>query len=421
MGRQRGLGRRDDPELFYRDLMGLGRPRRRVVETFDEMFGEDQPNPTTPKGLVLASHYHVKRTCTDGKTWAAAAAATAMSPSTMDPGFLTPSGGLQFDGKLDASLVKLLDGNATTKTGSAPATTDRVHFALVDLSGDKICRPGFAGWGSTEPISGGSTAKIGIVYAAHQVVFDLQQMAIDTAGGKAVITTATGLRDHARKTAWAGFTCKPRIDDLVDITDDAAGAKVAMSAKLSGALSDLNNLGNMNSVLVWVGFEYLASLLWQSGLRHPARHGLWFPNGFQGPNPERADAACHADASSVRHWTKDPLGEKGIMLTALSVATFFTLMAQERLGDAATSRAIESVLLHHGCAFKGVLFDALPAGSVRAKKCGVTLNLIHDSALIQHDKVRYVMVCVSKNLTMTNDDRKKLYQQLDALVVANNP
>jgi hypothetical protein len=328
---------------------------------------------------------------------------------------------LQFDDPLDKGLTRLLKDNAATKTGSAPAASDPVRMAVVDLSGDKICRPGLAGWGSTTPMNGGSTAKVAIVYAAHQAIFDLQQMAIDTSAGKAVIKKAADLKDFALKTAWSGFTCKPRIADIADIKDGAASAEVTMSAKLTRALSKLDDLGNMNSVLTWVGFEYLASLLWQSGLRHPTRNGLWFPNGYQADNPVAKDPACHADSDNIRHWKNDPLKEPRIMLTALSVATFYALMAQERLGDSATSRAIEAVIKNSGCSISGILPGALPSGAIRAMKCGLTSDLLHDSALIQHDKVRYVLVYLSKGLNLADSVLKKLYQDIDALVVARNP
>jgi len=107
------------------------------------------------------------------------------------------------------------------------------------------------------------------------------------------------------------------------------------------------------------------------------------------------------------------------LLTARSVATFYTLLAQRRLADTASSTAIET-LLAKGCAIDGALFDAIPAG-VRARKCGTASGFVHDSALIEHDKVRYVMVYLTKNLPMSKILRTQLIKDLDGLIVANNP
>ena len=42
-------------------------------------------------------------------------------------------------------------------------------------------------------------------------------------------------------------------------------------------------------------------------------------------------------------------------------------------------------------------------------------------ALIAHDKVRYAMVYLTKNLPMSKALRKRLIKDLDGLVVRNNP
>ena len=93
-----------------------------------------------------------------------------------------------------------------------PSTGDRVRVALVDLTGDKICKPGYADWGSTIPITGGSTVKIAMVYAAHQLLFDLNELA-----------RARQPQDRRRSEerrlidVWSQLICKPDLDWLVEI------------------------------------------------------------------------------------------------------------------------------------------------------------------------------------------------------------
>lgn len=415
----------DDAELFYRDLLGLVGPVGRAMP--EQERAEDQPDPTTPSGLHLAPHSHVRRTCS-GSTFTSAGSATAMSPSTMDPGFFTSSGALQFDHALDRRLIDLMVDHADYRKflhadsirRRWPSDGDRIRVALVDLTGPaKLCRPGYAGWGSTQPMRGSSTAKIAIIYAAHQVVFDLDRMA--KAQG---CTTAAQLEAFALGTAWSSLTCKPKIRELVDIDASVSPVRVTMKSSLSTSLDQIvfGSDGNRHAsnTLLRLGFEYVGSLLWQSGLRHPDRKGLWMHNTYAvGTEASLFDRACHSGSNPVV-WKDDPLREGGIMLTALSVATFFTLLAQRRLADDATSTAMER-LLARGCVMFGAVRDALPSNAVRAAKCGTASGFVHDAVLVEHGKFRYVMVYLTKDLPMSVDLRKQFVRDLDGLIRSNNP
>jgi len=406
-------------ELFYRDLMGWNGSRAR-----SEAWSETQPNPTTPSGLTLVDHFHVERTCTDGKKWDAASSVTKMTPSTMDPGFLTSTGKLQFDNRLDKSLIDLLVDDKDYKTFLAaesikkrwPSAGDQIRVCLVDLSGDKICRPGYAGWGSTYDIGGASTAKIALIYAAHQIVFDLNQMAKTQK-----ITSLSALESYANGTPWSAFTCKPKIDQLVTVGSGGVTMAPALKSALDHIVDGTQSTVFASNTLLNIGFEYVASLMWQSGLRHPTVGGLWYSNSYQGGTAVKVDKACHTSGTNgAVVWAKDPLKVGGIMLTARSVATFFTLLAQRRLADEATSIAIEG-FLKRACALFDLLKTTLPSGAVRATKCGATSTHLHDAALIEHDKVRYVMVYLTQNLAMSQPLRTRLIKGLDQLIVANNP
>lgn len=382
------------------------------------------PDPRPPSGLALASHNHVRRTCSDGKTFTSAAAATAMSPSMMNPGFLKADDAIEFDTRLDKKLVDLIVDDADYRTAihrdavskRYPDERDTLRVALVDLTGQKLCRPGYAGWGSTWPMQGGSTAKLAILYAAHQLLFDLNELS--RAGN---LRTATDVKSAATS-GWLAMTCKPDLDWLIQFDTSSPPVKVAASINLDRHLKEMVDASfsgvstsRAAELIMRLGFEYIASLLWQSGLRHPTRAGLWLGNLFKDVSiTARANPACHAGTNPIS-WSKNPLGATGITLTALSAATFMTLLAQGRLVDPATSTRMET-LLGSGCTFVSI-----PGATIRATKCGLTSSVRHDAALVENGARRYVLVVLTKNSPWSASVRDRFIRDLDKLIKDNNP
>ncbi|HEX8106520.1 MAG TPA: serine hydrolase [Kofleriaceae bacterium] len=297
-----------------------------------------------------------------------------------------------------------------------PSEADKLRVALVDLTGNKLCRPGYAGWGSTWPMPGGSTAKIAIVYAAHQLLFDLAEMA--RAGG---ISTAAALKSAAAS-AWSGLSCKPDVDWLVTIDASTTPVGVAASANLTRHLDEMVDASfsdvstsRASELILRIGFEYIASLMWQSGLRHPTRAGLWLGNLFMDVSfTAKTSPTCHSGTNPVS-WKQNPLGATGITLTGLSAATYFTLLAQGRLVNPTTSTRIEALLR------KGCRFISIPGATVRATKCGLTSSVRHDAALIENGSRRYVMVVLTKNASWSLNVRDRFLNDLDRLIKDNNP
>ncbi len=390
------------------------------------------PNPTRPRGLVLLSHPHVRRCCRDGKDFSDDTSVTPMSPATMNPGFLRADGLIEFDSGLDKRLVDLLvdkpqynvmlDKESITKRTAS--SRDKIRVALVDLTGDKICKPGFAGWGSTTPIAGGSTAKIGIVYAAHQFLFDLNEMArIDSIG------TAAGLKTMAMGT-WSGLTCKPDLTWLVTIDESATPVKAKASENLSKHLKEMvdatfsgfESVSRASELILRLGFEYIASVTWQSGLRHPTREGLWIGNTYTNASfSAKSNPACHSGTNPI-FWngrsSKNPLRNTLIALTALSAGTFFTMLAQRRLVNKSASAEMER-LLATGCDF----VPSLPGVTVRASKCGLvvlpkTASVQHDAALLEASDRRYVLAVLTTNPSWSA--REDFIKDLDRLIRVNN-
>jgi len=394
----------------------------RLPSYAEEDTPPETPGVTAPKGLVLLSHSQIRRTCPDGKSFTSASSATTMSPATMNPGFLKADDTIEFDTALDAKLVQLiLDTpkyrsmvSAESRSTRAAHREDRLRVALVDITGDKICKPGYASWGSTFSMPGGSTPKVLILFAAHQLILDLNEMARTGS-----ITTRADLTSKAA-TAWSGLACKPDLNWLVDLDDSGSRVQASASAKLRTHLKEMItrsfssvSVSRASELMLRLGFEYIASVAFQSGLRHPTRAGLWLGNTYLNASvAAKTDARCHRGSNPIV-WSANPLGATGITLTALSAATFFTLLAQRRLVNSSASLEMET-LLETGCGFV-----ALPGITRRATKCGLTSSLRYDAVLLEGSGRAYVLVLLVTDPSWA--DRSAFVADLDRLVKENNP
>jgi hypothetical protein len=387
----------------------------------------------------------VPRTCADGKSFTSAASPTTMTRSAMNPGFFRADGFHNFDTVLHAKLqnlmlntpkyaVMLADESKKKRNASAG---DRVRVALVDLTGDKLCKPGYADWGSRFPITGGSTVKIAMLYAAHQLLFDLNEMA--RTGG---LKTATDLKKRALWEVWSPLICPPDLDWLVEF--DSKGPTVR--AKASKALdlhlkqmviADFSNVSvtRANELIIRLGFEYIASVLWQSGLRHSRGQGLWVRNTYaQKKILAKMDPKCHyktpfktREGENLERivWYQDPTDDTEFRLTALSVVTYFTLLAQRRLVNESASAAMEA-LLKQGCIFPLTPFP-VPGIKVRATKCGLTSDVMHVATLLESvsGNRRYALSVlvlrkgepIGKTMAFLNN----FVKDMDRLIKENNP
>lgn len=392
------------------------------------LLGET-PSPATP---TLVPHVHLPRTCPGGTAWKSAAATRPVSPLAMNPGFIDPTTDtVVIEPALNAAIATLLVNDKDYKklldpksvTGQKPSGKDRIRIALVDLTDNRICTPDLAGWDCTRSIAGGSTAKIGILYALEQLQFDLQQLARTSgaADRKALVSEAGK--------AWAGLKCPPDVDWLFTI----GGTPLTVTRSAQLALYRTRMVGwsfddgteRASELITRIGFEYLASALWQSGLRHPMREGIWFPSTYckRMPttpfDPKCHDRKCQTDDCKRICWSHDPLGLDRIRINALSVATFLTLLAQERLVTEAASRDMEA-LLKGGCGKR--IHAALPAGAtLRATKCGVTSEITHEAALIENGKLRYALAILVEAPEMAAGVRKRLVADLEHLIRVRNP
>jgi hypothetical protein len=397
--------------------------------------------------LTCVPHEHVARKCHDGTSFTTAMSPTTMTRSAMNPGFFRATDGFhEFDTVLHAKLQNLLLDTPKfavmladqSKRTRDPHLEDRVRVAVVDLTGDKICKPGYADWGSTLPITSGSTVKVAILYAAHQLLFDLNEMA--RTGG---LRTVAALKAKADE-IWSRLICPPDLDWLVAFDPKGPTVRVQASANLTLHLNQMVHRGfsgisveRANHLMMRLGFEYIASVMWQSGLRRSRGQGLWLRNSYQQKKisapikahcqREITEQTPQGDMKRVL-WSRDPTDDPGFRLTALSVVTFFTLLAQRRLVNEDASVAMEA-LLKLGCFYPLNQFAPIPGMTIRATKCGLTSEVMHVAMLRESTSGRtprlcYALAVLVQDHRWKNDVEVFLHnfvKEIDKLIRENNP
>ena len=362
------------------------------------LLGED---PVPPKGLVLLAHFHLPKQADTSKPGQFVTGPIAkLAVNDMNPGFKDANDNLITDTSstgLQTCLHKLITTQfqhyLSNKSNRAPSAGDRLRVALVDLSGAKLAQPDFAGWGSTVSMYGASSPKILALYAAYQLRMDLRTMASSQSISDGTILKNTALR------MWK-FRGAPNLEWLFNISKWAGKPNTLdFSPEARDAFGGIMHNKQAGDAIINVGFPFIASVVWQSGLFHPSRRGLWlsssYGNGQWGNNPIR--------------------GVHSANITALSAATYFTLLAQGRLVDDASSSEMRA-WLRGGC----VTWLFPEALGVVASKCGIWSDYLHDCAFVARDSIRYVVVGLTR--TRRNEDSKytQLFQELDKLIVQNN-
>ncbi|MET0555853.1 MAG: serine hydrolase [Vicinamibacteria bacterium] len=358
--------------------------------------------PAPPRGLTLLDHQQTPKRPEPGVPGAFTTGSVAkMTVSDLNPGFIDGSDALVADtgsSGLQTCLQKLIttqfQNYLSDRSNTAASRGDRLRVALVDLSGDKIARPDFAGWGSTVAMYGASSPKILAVYAVHQLRADLRQLASTQS-----ISSGAALEKAALR-AWKLTGPLPNLAWLFDIRKwSGAPGTLDFTPAARTALGGIMHNWDAASLIVGAGFPYVASVTWQSGLFHPSRGGLWLTTSY-----------------GRGEWDGNPVrGVYSANITALSAATYFTLLAQGRLVDDAASAEM-ATFLRRGC-----ITGSFPKGlGVVASKCGIWSDFLHDCALVRRGALRYVVVGLTRTRSNEYGQYRKLFQELDHLIVRNN-
>jgi hypothetical protein len=365
--------------------------------------------PPLPKGVHRFEHWFqpMKRD-TATQSWVPDGAEKQLEP--LDPGFFDAHGELK-PSSLNQALKDLLTKDATFSRylsrealrDSKAKAADKIRVALVDLTGIKILHPEFAGWGSTVAVNGASCPKVAALYAAFQLRNDLKHIA----AAEKIIKTADLIRIVKERWKKERVSDPPNMDKfLYHGTNPPA---LEFTADVDGAVDNIIDPKKANhaaKVLIdTIGFPYIASLMWQSGLRHPTRGGLWLTSNYAGrkawKNPSRPP----------------PPPVFGHNATALSLATFFTLLGQDRLARSGLPRTIKTAL-----STASWFRDTFPSAII-ASKVGLLSSHAHEAALIENGRFRYAVAIMTSGIASKTGISllKKLVKKLDELIRDNNP
>jgi hypothetical protein len=405
------------PRMRNIDL-GLGQPAASVPACTQK-----------PAWFPLLKHYFSPKTrLVKGHdlTWESTPKIEELNPAVLNPGyFFTTTRGLARDPSLDKKLKEMI-ANLLTKRppfNVEPFTTfvdkgGKIRAALVDLSTDtKLVVPTIAEFDSTSMTQAGSLAKIGLLYAAYQHRFDLNVQ------GRTDPKSVTADRIRELKT-------------IYDITQDRHSQVLTFSfnADFRNALDGVCHNCDASKISRSLKLSYVSSALWQSGLYDCRWGGIWVGAHYNEWDGEKQKWECDFQGNCTPDGCHgDPKGSLPVAITALSVATFFTLLAQGRLIDEFSSQKLKDILIKqpdpaYGCSsrFKTGLTEAgrFTTADRIYSKIGITQSVSHEGALIDRTSIgkKYVAVL----LTISNAGkptngmvRQKLITYLDELIRTN--
>jgi hypothetical protein len=393
-------------------------------------LGDVLPVPgciSKPGYLKLLPHFFVpSKPIPGGKGWASTKAGVSLTWGSLNPGFINPiDRSLVLDSKLDPALKSLV---AKLESNQAPFDREpyftfrrrngKVSIALVNLSTlAQLTAPRIAEFNSDNQTYAASLAKIAALYAAYQLKFDLNFTAMSSPG------TFTQNRLNALK----------KIFDVTNVSGVSPGFKFEFKNTFRSSLDRICENCDATYVIGNLGFRFMASALWQSGLFDCHRGGLWLGATY---------GACRG--VSRRSWHTDPIGNTSHGATARAVAAYFTLLVQKRLIDSASSLGIIANLIRNRVHCRSFFEEGLraagkfvsdasnpSASDLTVSKIGIYHSsngpeYYHEGAAInrRHNgrTLRYIVVILARaNPAKQRIGHRILYdliQHLDELVVA---
>jgi hypothetical protein len=409
-----------DGLIFHRDTADSVASRLGEVMTVPSCISQ-------PGYLKLLPHFFVpSKPISGGKGWISTNAVNPLTVGALNPGFIDPvDHSLMLDGKLDPDLKSLV---AKLQSNQAPFDREpyitfrrrngKVRIALVNLSAlPQLTSPRLAEFASGTQTYAGSLAKIAALYAAYQLKFDLN------------VTTTTNPATFTQNR----LNALKKIFDVTNASGASSSLKFDFNNSFRQALDTICKNCDATYVIGSLGFTFMASALWQSGLYDCRRGGVWLGATY---------GACRGVPRSS--WHSDPIGHTSHGATALSVATYFTLLVQKRLIDSASSLGIIANLIRNrvhcrsffqeglSAAGKFVFDSSNPAVSdLAVSKIGIYYShdqpeYYHEGAVIRRRHngrtLRYVVAVLTQAKPATERiGHRVLYdliQHLDELVVA---
>lgn len=360
---------------------------------------------------VLLTHYHVRTGLLSDPN------ASVMTAAQMKPGFV--------DDRRRQELQRELMQLVQDKHRAAVSPKARFRIALVDLTEAKRHTPIFAGFsaynqsnpGGGATLEGRSFTKILALYAVYQLRFDLNTFA--THNG---ITKSSALQAFIAK-EWkkAGLQSQPKLTELFKFVENAGSPVKALISIKSYPRSRrttpaIQEDWEARALIEPLGFEYIGSVALQSGLFDEKYGGLWLNAAYGKP---------------ALTWRSSPFPTlPRHSATAYAAATFFTLLAQGRLVDQASSNEIADVLKYQ-CSDYGLLdgVKQLPgAPAASPNKCGRLRPFYHEAIYMIRQppggkRLEYVAAVLSDVLGEKPPrlDFMELGKDLDSIIAKQNP
>jgi hypothetical protein len=381
---------------------------------------------SNPGYLKLLPHFFVpSKPIPGGKGWASTNTVNPLTSGALNPGFINlVDNSFVLDSKLDPavkSLAAKLHSNQPPFDREPYLTFGRrsgkVRIALINLStSDQLTSPRLAEFDSGTQTYAASLAKAALLYAAYQLKFDLNITAVTNPAA------FPQNRLNALKTMF----------NVTNPSSASSGFKFEFNNSFQQALNTICDNCVASNVIAKLGYTFISSALWQSGLYDCRRGGLWLGSNY---------GAC-GDVPRPS-WHSDPIGHTPHGVTALSVATYFTLLVQKRLIDNASSLGILANLIRNLARCRSFFQEGLtaanrfnfkpdnpPASDLAVSKIGIyysknSKEYYHEAAAITrtHDgrMLRYVIAVLTQaNAATKRIGHRLLYdliQYLDDLVL----
>ena len=352
---------------------------------------------------------------------------TSPDPTSMNPGFIDWTAGRPLTtASLQQDLTTALAASSVYNS-FIRQSGNRVHIALVDLTGARQNAPELAERQSTRTIYSASSAKVGAVVAAYQLRQDMRVLAAATppATRQTLDTawSALGVPRYDRPLLRRIFTMPASattpLPRAIDFTTNFRHKLRGTIAKAYYSNPDAGEL------IERLGYRFIASSSWTLGLYGPGIGGIWVGRRYGSKGKK------WRGGSVGKSWRAGPLGGSMHACTALSLATAFTLLGQRALVSSAATTDMRALFATSDSYLKPGLAKAGRFGSGAAifGKTGRWSKWTHDSALIERTTsagkaLRYVAV------VLTRDNRpqtkgKALIRHLavlfDQIIEARNP
>jgi hypothetical protein len=418
MGMSGGGMRQDLVVGTRRSPFGLVTPdeRRRADEFCEELFGRRSARAASAIAEQATSSHphmafkHILLERLDAAVGGMVPGVVPAEPSALTTPFLDArSTGVTADPGLQGRLTALINGKPLYKTAGK-----NLAVALVDLSGANKLAPKYAGHNDLDNMYAASVTKIVGVLGAYQLLAEANQFLKAKPSTADLAALEAGL---AAEWTGLGIAAKhhPRVAEVLDFSPGSPPA-ASLRPELTARFDDLSH-GNQNgsTAIVLLKFPYIGSTLLAHGLYSPAnKGGLWVRKAY-------GDITYRGKSFALPAWpaSENPFpGHTVHNMNAVCAAQLYTLAAQRRMIDAASSRAILTHLRNDGC-FVGIDradVTHLVANGELEMKCGDFGGFVHETLHFKETATLREFVAI----IMTKGNRfgviKPLFKDLIAMV-----